>query len=260
MFLTSTGQSQHLDAFQAGREAALAAYAQAIGQLGVAQADKPGLVLVFGDVAYEQQPLLDGITSVLGFDVPMIGCSSSAQVTELGALTRAVVVMPIWGGSSLSCFPIKASQLQHDCIGAGRNLGQQALAGLPAALAPIMSVVKTRGRFVTIRPYSLLFFAGGQACVASALVDGIASVVGPAVQVVGSVGSMTLADQFPGQSTGTVYHNGVAYTDTVVGVVLASRTPLAAGLAHAFSTAMPPDACDPSRGQCGLRTQRPACS
>ena len=186
--------------------------------------EKPGIVLVFGDVAYEQQPLLDGITSVLGFDVPMIGCSSfGAGLHRIGRPDTRRGCHAKYGAAQepLSCFPIKASQLQHDCV--GRAGPEPWTTGAGRVARGTRADHERREDPRTLRDDSALLvvvFCGwpGVCSADSALVnDGAECTWAPQSQVVGSVGSMTLADQFPGQSTGTVYHNGVAYTDTVRG-------------------------------------------
>lgn len=224
MFHVATGRSNHIDAFQAGREAARSAQAEVVYRQG--RHVRPGLALVFGDERYAQQRLLDGVTDVIGCNVALVGCSGNGQISSSGLEHGAVVVMLIWPGSRLAVCPVLTTGVGANPHAAGLALGRQIRARLPHA-ADVTTRTKWIGdHFVTIRPYTVLLFsdiAGSD----HGLLSGATAALGPAFQLVGGVaaGALRLSDP-------CVYFNGAVLHDAAVGLAIVSRVPTAVGVCH----------------------------
>ena len=82
--VASVGSAQELD----GREAGLQAAHQALNRLG---ANTPGFAVVISSHQYQAREVLNGVTSLLG-EIPMIGFSSPAGLTNEGQFQHSVVV------------------------------------------------------------------------------------------------------------------------------------------------------------------------
>ncbi len=80
----SVGSAQALD----GREAGLQATHQALNRHG---AGTPGFAVVIASHQYQAREVLNGVTSLLG-EIPMIGFSSPAGLTDEGQFQHSVVV------------------------------------------------------------------------------------------------------------------------------------------------------------------------
>jgi hypothetical protein len=87
--IASIGVAQALD----GREAGLQAAHQALNRLG---AGAPSLAMVIASHQYQPREVLNGVASLLG-DVPMIGFSSPATLTQNGHHPHSVVVALLSG-------------------------------------------------------------------------------------------------------------------------------------------------------------------
>jgi hypothetical protein len=85
----SVGSAQALD----GREAGLQAAHKALNRFG---AGTPGLAVVIASHQYQPREVLNGISGLLG-DLPMIGFSSPAGLTQKGQHPHAVVVALLGG-------------------------------------------------------------------------------------------------------------------------------------------------------------------
>lgn len=90
--IAAVGQAQALDA----REAGLQAVHQALNRMG---STSPGLVVVISPHRFDVQMVISGVVSILP-NVPVIGFSSSAGLTRVGAQTHSVVVA-LLGGDNL---------------------------------------------------------------------------------------------------------------------------------------------------------------
>ncbi len=85
----SVGVAQALD----GREAGLQATHQALNRMGV---NTPGLAIVVASHQYQAREVLSGVNSLLG-EIPMLGFSSPAGLTQGGQFQHSVVVGLISG-------------------------------------------------------------------------------------------------------------------------------------------------------------------
>jgi hypothetical protein len=86
MIKAGVGKSKNLDAKKAGAEAAK----KALSQVG----EKANLIFVFSTVAYDQKKMIDGVRSITK-DIPLVGCSTSGEITGEGPVSKHVAVMAL---------------------------------------------------------------------------------------------------------------------------------------------------------------------
>ncbi|MBP6179313.1 MAG: FIST C-terminal domain-containing protein [Anaerolineales bacterium] len=87
--VSAVGSAQALD----GREAGLQAAHQALNRMGV---NTPGLAVVVASHQYQAREVLSGVSSLLG-DIPTLGFSSPAGLTQSGQTPHSVVVALLSG-------------------------------------------------------------------------------------------------------------------------------------------------------------------
>jgi len=110
--------SDEPESLDAGREAAEAL----LGQFG---SEKPKVALLYATMNHEQPAVLEGIRSVLGGDVPLLGCSvqgvvSNQHLTEDGF---AIGLMGL-GGSDVDCAVAMEREVQDGSTEKGRQLAR----------------------------------------------------------------------------------------------------------------------------------------
>ena len=86
MIKTGVGRSNNLNATKAGEEACKQALSQT--------SDKADLIVVFSTVAFDQKKMLDGVRSV-SKEIPLVGCSTSGEITDQGSVLKHVAVMAL---------------------------------------------------------------------------------------------------------------------------------------------------------------------
>ena len=222
MCYVGVGQSWQEDSREAGAEAARLAWDQ------MGQEWEPQFALVFGDVKYDQQKMLDGITSVLG-QAPMIGCSGAAQISPAGASTGSVVVMALKSDRHVDVQTGIGQGISQDDFAAGQVVARQVLAPLPETSVYSTTVVKSGDRFIEIKPYTFIMLPDGLAGDGNRVLEGALSVLGPTFQVIGG----SAADDFSFEKT-YQYHDGRAYSDAVAGALFITKIPTAVGVGHGW--------------------------
>jgi hypothetical protein len=141
MIRAVTASILHEDSMTAGREAA----AELLDQLG----RQPDLVLAFASVAYDPQAVLDGLYARLDPGVPLVGCSSYAEINSDEALSRSVTVMGlVLEGIEVRTY--RAAVTGGDSRGLGRRLGAEI-----AAFGPDLVITFPDGVHVNSTPYLL---------------------------------------------------------------------------------------------------------
>jgi hypothetical protein len=114
MLRAATVSTVHEDAFTAGRDAA----ADLLAELGRA----PDLVILFSSAKYDAARVLEGIHSRLSAAVPLVGCSSYAEIDAEQALTSSVVAMGlVLEGIAVQTFHVEGRGV--DSFTAGREAG-----------------------------------------------------------------------------------------------------------------------------------------
>lgn len=109
------GHSRDEDAFGAGRAAAQAAVDEAGGA--------PALAIVYATVLYEHVRLLAGVRSVVGADVPLVGCTTQG-ISRVGAVDEVdrVVGVAVLTGEDVRVRTAIVPAFHADPRGAGRAL------------------------------------------------------------------------------------------------------------------------------------------
>ncbi len=215
--LAGVGSSTRDDARCAGAEAA----GIAIERLG---GKSPSFAMVFGDVRYHQQSLLDGVTSVVG-NTLMIGGSGASQIGNDGPIRGGVVVMTLCSNREIDVLTALGQGISQDARAAGQSVAQQVADRLPERTLST-TWIRAGNTFVPIHPYTFIMlpdFTGDGAEV----VAGVGSVLPPPVQVVGGTTADDLSFNHAFQ-----YHNGRVYSDAVAGALLIAQVPTALGVAH----------------------------
>ena len=114
MLRAATVSTVHEDAFTAGRDAA----ADLLAELGRA----PDLVILFSSAKYDAARVLEGIHSRLSAAVPLVGCSSYAEIDSEQALTSSIVAMGlVLEGITVRTFHVEGRGV--DSFTAGREAG-----------------------------------------------------------------------------------------------------------------------------------------
>ena len=197
---SASGRSSAADASAAGREAAAAAVD-----------DRPdaALLVVFCSDAYDPAPLLAGVRAV-GGATPLIGCSTSGEISTEGPGDAGVVVMALGGAG----FRVRTAA-------ASVGVGGLREAGAEVALAAAA---------VTDSPYTaLLLLSDGLAGDQDELVRGVYGVLGASVPLVGGCAGDDLR-----MTRTTQLHGDQVLTGAVVAAALGSDAPLGIGVSHGW--------------------------
>jgi hypothetical protein len=196
----AVGRSAHPDAAMAGLEAARAA---------LDGTDDPGLLLVFASGAYDVPLLIEAIAEI-SVGVPLVGCTSAAEIGADGPTQRSVVVVAL-GGDGLA-FSVAA------VTGAApRDAG--------ARVAACVGDVADRSHRV------LMLLADGPSAIHADIVRGAYSVCGAGVPLVGGIAGHPQYGR--GHETAVVY-GGTVLRDAVVAIAIGSDAPLGIGVRHGW--------------------------
>ena len=120
-FFAGVGSSTRPDnSFDAGQNAA----AQAIrGMAGHA----PAGCIVLASGIYDQEAMIKGVTSVAG-DIPLVGCTTSGEITTDGPQTKSVAVL-LMAGDEVSFSSYAIENISRDMRESGRAFGRRAQGG-----------------------------------------------------------------------------------------------------------------------------------
>jgi hypothetical protein len=197
---TGTGRSAAPDARTAGREATAAA---------LAGRGDAVLVVVFFSDSLAADALLHGVREAAG-RTPVVGCSTSGEISASGPGDGGVVVMAL-GGAGFSVRTASAVVGEGGLRAAGASVAEAACA-------------------VAHRPHrALLLLSDGLAGDQEELVRGAYSTVGAAVPLVGGCAGDDLR-----MSRTTQLHDDAVLTGAVVAVALGSDAPLGIGVSHGW--------------------------
>lgn len=141
MIRAATASILHEDSLSAGREAV----AELLDRLG----QQPDLVLAFASAAYDPEAVLSGLYSRLDARVPLVGCSSYAEINSDEALSKSVTVMGlVLEGVEIRTY--RAAVEDGDSRALGRRLGAEI-----AAFGPDLVITFPDGVRVNSTPYLL---------------------------------------------------------------------------------------------------------
>ncbi|HMJ36628.1 MAG TPA: FIST N-terminal domain-containing protein [Baekduia sp.] len=192
------GRSAHPDAAAAGREAARAA---------LHRHDDAGLLIVFASGAHDLRAVAAEISDVAA-GIPVVGCSSTGEISSGGPQTGSVVVLALGGeGLTFSATAVTATD--------SRDAGARAAACVGD---------------VADRPHQvLLLLADGATHRQADLVRGAYSVAGAGIPLVGGVAG------HPDDAAGCALIYGAAVLqDAVIGLAIGSDAPLGIGVRHGW--------------------------
>jgi hypothetical protein len=193
------GRSTHPDPVTAAREAVRGA---------LAEHDDARLLIVFASGAHELRPLAAELGD-LAAGIPVLGCSSAAEIDGSGTSTGSVVVLALGGdGLSVSATAVSAAEDPRDagaraaaCIGDVADREHQALILLTDEV-PLRQAEVVRGAY---------------------------SVAGAGVPLVGGGAS------HPGLDGGAaLIYGGAVLNQAVIGIAIGSDAPIGVGARHGW--------------------------
>lgn len=218
MITIGIGTSTDADSFVAGVGAVNQAL-QEITTQGVTQAN---IAFVFASSSFDHAAVLSGIKSVVGDSVQIVGASTAGEITKNGPTMRDSVAIMLLASDTMSCTTALATNLTADSTAAGSHLASQ--------LQPH-------------NPELLMMFADGLKGNGSAVLRGIASVLGQHFPVVGGSagdnGKLVETHQFI---------NDTFHTDAVVGVGFSGNFKFSVGVNHGWNVVGAPQIVTKSVG------------
>jgi hypothetical protein len=201
----AVGRSADPDPIHAGRQAAHEAL-----RGGVSAPPDPRLLIVFSSAEHDPVAVVAGIAQEAP-GVPLVGCSSASAITPDGPVDSGVVVMAV-GGPGFSV----ATAVAHASSGRQREAGAEVATACLSRAADL--------------PYRmLLLMTDGFTADQEVILAGVYSVVGASVPLIGGSASPVVGKDRTFQMHGTD-----VFTDSVVGVMLASEGPFGVGLRHGW--------------------------
>lgn len=196
------GSSRQSDSFRAGQEAA----SKSLERTGQAH---PDLVLVFGSTRFDQETLLEGVTSVTR-QTPFLGCSTAGEILGEGPSRRSVVVMTI------------RSDTLRMAAGVGMGISDNPRqAGRDAATQAVQAKLPN--------PHGLVMFPDGLSGNVAEVIRGVQDVLGLSFPIVGG----SAADDFGFHRTWQ-YFDGKVHQNAVPCVLLTGPIALGVGARHGW--------------------------
>lgn len=202
MIQAGVGQSKNNDSKKAGQEA----YQMALNQIA---GEKPELVLVFASSKFDQKQLLDSIKSEIE-NVPVIGCSTSGEITNQGPNKESVAVMAL-----------RADNIDF-AIGLGKGVKENSRqAGQQAAEDVQKKLVN--------KPSMFIMLPDGLTGNGAEIVRGVLDVLGEHFPLVGG----SAGDDFKFEKT-FEYYQGEVFNDTVIGIGMTGKFAWGVGVRHGW--------------------------
>ncbi len=198
------------DSYEAGKEAAKKAMPKLMGF-------PPQLAVFFCSTRYDYSAVMRGIQSLIGEQVPIIGCTSAGQFTDEGIVNDGIVCALIASDTHLFFNGI-GTQLKSD------------------PFAAIQNSSRTFPKDVAGYPHqSAILLVDGLACRGEEAVLSASSILGPSVRFSGGAA----ADNFVFRET-LVFGQGEALSDAISLCLIASRSPVIISFKHGHHPISPP--------------------
>ena len=196
------GNSQQLDSFCAGQEAATKALAF--------MNNRPAhFLIVFASVHFDQEALLNSITEITKA-IPVIGCSTAGEISSFGPSRRSVLVLAV------------RSDTLEAATGIGRALSTQPRqAGREIASSVAQAHLEN--------PKLLLLFPDGLSGNIAEVIRGAQDILGLSFPIAGGAAG----DDFQFKRT-YQYFDGRVFTDSVSGILLAGQVAIGIGARHGW--------------------------
>lgn len=213
---TTVGHSQADDARSAGRDAA-----------EEAKTDDSRIAYVFASTRYDLDALVAAVDEVFG-DVPVVGCSSTAEITPEGAFEGSVVVGAL-NGEDVDVGVGIGRDLGKDSYAAGRNAIHDAVQDLAAdEVAPFR---KRRDEDWRMRQETFVtLFSDPLHGTGVEVLEGVNQFLGPGFSTTGQFAGDDLSFEHT-----YVFHGGEAVEDAVVAAVVSPGRRVSSGHRHGFS-------------------------
>ena len=196
--LVDVGQSNNEESFEAGQEAA----SEALSKHG----GTPKVLIVFGSSRFDHGQLLAGIMSVTG-DIPMVGGTTAGEISISGSSTQSVVIMAL------------SSDTLDFATGIGMNMSQD---GAACAMALVDDI---RHKISIKEALSLLIFPDGMGGDGVKVIEGLHSVLGTGLEIVGGY----LGDDENFEIT-FQYFNGKVYKNAIPGLLVCGKQGFRTGI------------------------------
>lgn len=180
MLAATTASITHDDPVQAGRDLA--------AELNDGLGGQPDLVLLFAAPAYTPHALLDGLYRRLDPRVPLIGCTSFAEIGATEALAGSVTALGL-RSDTLGIHTLCAPRSHGDSFAIGQSLGRQARARGSALLVLLVDAIHLDS---------------------DAVLTGVQSVLGPRFPIVGGIAADDARFARTHQFHGRDVHEGAA--------------------------------------------------
>lgn len=200
------GWSTNKDAILAGKEAT----GQAISEIG----GKADLIMLFSSPIFDLEKLVSQVVLESEY-CPMIGCTTSGEITNMGISFGSLVVVAVKCEEGEGIRPVEVS----DICGSERTGGSR--------LAKEIEDVERDG--------TLLVFPDGLLSHGTALVKGIQENLDPRIQIVGACAGDDLKRQKTYQ-----FRNGEILTEALIGGLFFINGQQRVSLRHGFYPASPP--------------------
>ncbi len=201
MIKARVGKSNNPDALKAGAEAC----EEALSQIG----SKADLIVVFSTVAYDQKKMLEGVKSI-SEKIPLVGCSSSGEITREGPVSKHVAVMAL------------SSDTIDFTVGVGKETNKDSHKAGAMAAREVKKKTKEE-----ISLFTMLL--DGLAENGAAAVRGVQEVFGKNFPIIGG----SAGDDFLFQKT-YEYCNDQVLENSVVGIGLSGKFSFGVGVRHGW--------------------------
>ncbi|MBP2476695.1 hypothetical protein JOF53_005567 [Crossiella equi] len=198
------GSDSHPDGAVAAHRAATAAIT----------GPRPQLLLVFASTGYDPGPVAEGISAVAP-GVPVVGCSSTGEISPDGSRSGSLVVIA-FGGIGFTVRTAVADRLASRQREAGAEVAAAAAdrSGLPHQVVLLLTDSLARDQESILR--------------------GCYSVLGAGVPMVGGAAGERRSRE-DGTPCGTfLFHDGRVHTDAVVCATIASEAPFSISVKHGW--------------------------
>jgi len=216
----SVGESLEVSELKAGKEAAEEALAGMPGE-------KPDFCFVFCSFKYDPSSLLEAIKEKVG-PIPMIGCTTSGEITGKGIKSGSVVLL-LLKSPLLRFVTAMGEGVGENPRKAGREAALRSLSliGADGKLAPQFLIRDEISEFSLITPHHMIVLLDGVKADGANVVNGFVDVLGYNFPIIGGAAGDDLNFEKTYQ-----FCNWKVYTNSVVSVLVSSGLMSGFGVAH----------------------------
>ena len=199
------GFSKNKNSFKAGQEAAAKAFKQ-INNCGK-------LVIVFASIKFNHQRMLKGIRSITK-NIPLIGCSSTAEIINGTILNDSVCVM-VLNSPRMKVGLSLGKNTNRNETKAGLTAANMAFNNLGHNVIVSRPIIKENKHWKSCMPYFTLMFADSIHSNSAAIIRAVSSILGPGFPIVGGCAG----DNFKFKKTYQFYNDQVLENSVVLACI-----------------------------------------